>query len=431
MKKKSVILHFLIVCGTIIVLMLSISVVCYRIVTTKGAGNGTYIEQMDDLSAKDVAIVPGTAVYQGSLTAKARDRLLAAIQLYEKGLVKQIVVSGDDTEATAMAGYLMLKEIPAEDIYTDEHGIDTYETIARTKEKLGEKSYYFCTQELYGNRAQYLMQTMNMQGTVIYVDSMYYNGAGRNAIREYFAATKAVAESVIYQGSAKKSINEVDFITVVEPEENINLVYADELQTPEGYRVRDVNLEDSYDVIKAVNYARTYALQANPEYPKFEENCTNFVSQCLLAGGILSSGEGEILKEKRWNISGEETDWYSISEVLEEDGLRHYSTTSNFINTDAFIRYFTTERGYEFTIYNNDYEGRMRCLNEVASGDVLILFNEDDTIAHVGIISGISENNVYFCANTTEHLDYGVFQISGKKYAQFGILHMSGKGRNM
>lgn len=48
MKKKSFILHFLIVCGTIIVLMLSISVVCYRIVTTKGAGNGTYIEQMDD-----------------------------------------------------------------------------------------------------------------------------------------------------------------------------------------------------------------------------------------------------------------------------------------------------------------------------------------------------------------------------------------------
>lgn len=32
-------------------------------------------------------------------------------------------------------------------------------------------------------------------------------------------------------------------------------------------------------------YAIRYALRANPEYPPFENDCTSFVSQCLLAGG--------------------------------------------------------------------------------------------------------------------------------------------------
>lgn len=425
--RKPLILYFLIVCMMLAVAILLLSAICYGIVTIQGEGERNYIDRMDELSKKDVAIVPGTAVYEGSLTAKARDRLLAAIQLYENGLVNQIVVSGDVTEATAMTRYLMLKEIPSEAILTDEHGIDTYDTLARVKEKLGEKSYYFCTQELYENRAQYLMEQMDVEGLVVCVDLMYYNDAGKSRIREYFAATKAVAEGILYLGKPKKSITDIDFITVAEPEENPHLVYADELETPEGYQIVDVNPSDSYDVAAAVEYARTYALEVNPQYPEFEENCTNYVSQCLLAGGMEQSGKGEISDSKRWNISGKGTDWYSVSEISDEDGLRHYSTSSNFINTDAFIQYFTKERGYGFTVYNNDYEGRLQCLSEVASGDVLILYSEDGTVAHVGIISGISENNVFFCANTTDHLDYGMFKISGKKYAQFGILHMSGK----
>ena len=424
---KPLILYFLIVCMVIVAVALIVSAICYGVVVIQGEAEHIHINRMDDLSKKDVAIVPGTAVYEGSLTAKAKDRLLAAIQLYEEGLVHQIVVSGDVKEATAMTRYLMQKEVPADAILTDEHGIDTYETIARVKEKLGEKSYYFCTQELYAKRSQYLMEQMHVDGTVICVDLMYYNDAGKNRIREYFAATKAVAEIVFYSGKSKKSITDLDFIVVEKLEENPHLVYADELEVPEDYRIVDVNPTDAYDVTAAVEYARTYALEVNPEYPEFEENCTNFVSQCLSAGGIEQFGEGEISDSRRWNISGGKTDWYSISGISDKDGLRHYSTSSNFINTDAFIQYFTKERGYAYTVYNNDYEGRMQCLSEVASGDILILYNPDETVAHVGVISGISENNVFFCANTTDYLDYGMFKISEKKYAQFGILHMSDK----
>ena len=44
-----------------------------------------------------------------------------------------------------------------------------------------------------------------------------------------------------------------------------------------------------YDRIKAVEYAKKYAFNYNPDYYNFTNiggDCTNFVSQCLYAGGI-------------------------------------------------------------------------------------------------------------------------------------------------
>ena len=42
-----------------------------------------------------------------------------------------------------------------------------------------------------------------------------------------------------------------------------------------------------YDRQAAVNYAKQYAVQGNPAYRRFESDCTSFVSQALLAGGLI------------------------------------------------------------------------------------------------------------------------------------------------
>ena len=44
-----------------------------------------------------------------------------------------------------------------------------------------------------------------------------------------------------------------------------------------------------YDRMAAVEYARKWALGRNPKFRDYEEwggNCTNFISQCINAGGI-------------------------------------------------------------------------------------------------------------------------------------------------
>ena len=50
--------------------------------------------------------------------------------------------------------------------------------------------------------------------------------------------------------------------------------------------------QNNYNRVNAVNYAKEYALSPNPNFKYFDVyetlggDCTNFVSQCLLAGGI-------------------------------------------------------------------------------------------------------------------------------------------------
>lgn len=428
--RKPLILYFLIVCMMIAILILIVSAICYGIVNLQGEKDKVYTENIEDLEPVDAAIVPGTAVNESSPTPKGKDRLDAAIVLYEQGLVDKIIVSGAANETKVMTQYLMIKGIPPEKLASDEKGLDTYETLTRIVDKYEAGSYYFCTQELYRNRAEYLMKQIDMDGEIICVDTMYYANAGQSILREYFAATKAVFEAVFYGGRPKSSIEEVDFVTIPEPEESHNHISAEEIETPADYRILDKNENDSYDVMRAVEYARTYALDANPKYPLFEENCTNFVSQCLVAGGIEMQGEEKISDSKRWKVSGKSEDWFSISQISESDGRRYYSTSSNFVNTNAFIQYFTEERGYELSVYENNYDGKLDCYKSMASGDVLILYNEEGEVAHIGLVTGMGNMNAYFCANTSGRLDYGAFNINDSMYPQIGILHMTPKGKD-
>ncbi|WAA09965.1 amidase domain-containing protein [Fervidibacillus albus] len=49
--------------------------------------------------------------------------------------------------------------------------------------------------------------------------------------------------------------------------------------------LKNVRIPYEYDRIKAVQYAERWWNDSNPQYKNFENNCTNFISQCLRAGG--------------------------------------------------------------------------------------------------------------------------------------------------
>lgn len=53
-----------------------------------------------------------------------------------------------------------------------------------------------------------------------------------------------------------------------------------------------------YDRIKAVQYAERWWNSYSPNYPHFAVDCTNFVSQCLYAGGAPMNGAP--IREKGW-----------------------------------------------------------------------------------------------------------------------------------
>ncbi len=422
---KPLFLHFAIVCLLAGVLVCVVAVLCYGAVKIIGGNDHAYIELPGELTKKDAAIVPGTAVQDGYLSAKALERLNAALYLYENDLAEQIIVSGTQEEAELMACWLLMHKVPAQDIAADGKGYDTHETIMRIGAWQQGKSYWLCSQELYADRARFLMKTADMEGKVLCVDTMYYNGAGKQSVREFFAATKAAYEAVWYRGKPKQKVHADDFAMRWEaPEEDPHAITAAEMEMPEDCVVKDIAPEDGYDAEAAIAYAMDYALSHNPEYPLFENNCTNFVSQCLVAGGIQMSGDGKISKKRKYSISEGHKKWYSKHMISEKTGRRHYATTQNFINTDAFLVYFTEQLGYGYSTYENTYDGQAECLKDMASGDVLILYDSEGAVAHIGLITGIGQWNAYYCSNTSDRRNISVFGV-GSKYPEIGILHMS------
>ncbi|PIC98063.1 amidase [Sporosarcina sp. P31] len=53
-----------------------------------------------------------------------------------------------------------------------------------------------------------------------------------------------------------------------------------------------------YNRQAAVDYADNWWNSRNPAFPSFEDDCTNFISQCLLAGGAPMHGQPN--REKGW-----------------------------------------------------------------------------------------------------------------------------------
>jgi hypothetical protein len=63
-----------------------------------------------------------------------------------------------------------------------------------------------------------------------------------------------------------------------------------------------------YDRLKAVQYAERWWNSYNPAYIKFENDCTNFISQCLRAGGAPmrgypNRGNGWWMQNNNWSYS--------------------------------------------------------------------------------------------------------------------------------
>lgn len=110
-----------------------------------------------------------------------------------------------------MCRYLISHGILAKNILRDASGISSYETIARAAEKLPKKTVYFCTQELYANRAQFFMKCAGFDGKIVCVDTMFYSNPCKTFLREYFADSKAVLNFLLYHGKPKQSIKKSGF----------------------------------------------------------------------------------------------------------------------------------------------------------------------------------------------------------------------------
>ena len=130
-----------------------------------------------------------------------------------------------------------------------------------------------------------------------------------------------------------------------------------------------------YNRQAAVDYANFWWDKYNPRFPTFEVDCTNFISQCLYAGGAPMRGFSD--RAQGWWMVGNPERWsYSWSVA---HSLRWYLETS--------------KKGLIAT--------RVYSIDELEIGDVIFYdFAGDGRIDHSTIVTRIDNGIPYVNAHT-------------------------------
>lgn len=154
----------------------------------------------DDLTwHAQAVIILGSSVKGNQLSQIVQDRAEMAIQVYQQKKADKILISGDgknnDTyynEVISIYKYLINRGIDPKDIFSDQAGYNTYDSLRRAQHIFGIKNIIISTQRFHLPRALLIAQWLDMDAQGIIADRTVYASAARNSLRESFARIKAI-----------------------------------------------------------------------------------------------------------------------------------------------------------------------------------------------------------------------------------------------
>lgn len=166
-----------------------------------------------DLSAvknTDYILVLGAGLKNGKPSDMLRDRLDTAIEIYNSGICKKILMSGDHTdkyydEVSAMKNYAMEKGVKESDIFMDHAGISTYDSMYRAKKLFNAEKIIVVTQRYHIYRALYIAENLGIEAYGSVTSPRLYKGAVYREIREILARDKDLLKC-IFKPQSKISV---------------------------------------------------------------------------------------------------------------------------------------------------------------------------------------------------------------------------------
>ncbi len=153
------------------------------------------IINIEDIDKKyDIAMVLGCGIKNNEPSLMLKDRLNKAIELYNAGLIKNILVSGDEhenyNEVEVMINYLLENNIPSEIILKDSKGFNTSNSIENYANLYKDKSLIIVTQKYHMYRSLYIAIIKDIDVIGVSAKSVRYHGQFIRDIREILARFK-------------------------------------------------------------------------------------------------------------------------------------------------------------------------------------------------------------------------------------------------
>ncbi len=158
--------------------------------------------RIDDVPPRAVGIVLGAGLSRdGRPSIVLLDRLETGLDLYRRGKVRRLLVTGDNgtdqyDEVTAMERWLVAHGVDPRHVQRDHAGFRTLDSMARAAQVFRVRRAVVCTQRFHLARSVFLARRYGLDAVGAEADRRVYLDARRDAAREVIA--RAVAFSDVY-----------------------------------------------------------------------------------------------------------------------------------------------------------------------------------------------------------------------------------------
>lgn len=153
--------------------------------------------ELSKLPNEKVGLLLGTSktLANGNPNPYFFNRIKAAVELYNSGKIKDIIVSGDNSkkhynEPEDMKNELIKAGIPADKIYEDFAGFRTLDSVVRAKEIFGQNSYIIISQQFHNERAVFLAQKNDIEAYGYNAKDVNKYAGFKTNVREKLARAK-------------------------------------------------------------------------------------------------------------------------------------------------------------------------------------------------------------------------------------------------
>lgn len=157
-----------------------------------------------------VGLVLGTSPYtsSGGENFHFTRRVAAASELYKRGKIKRIIVSGDNrkmnyNEPLYLMKALIKKGVPATAITMDFAGLRTLDSVIRAKEVFGQENLTVISQKYHNYRAVFIGEHYGIDIVGFNAGAVPSRHSLKTELREYLAQIKTIMDLYILKTKPK------------------------------------------------------------------------------------------------------------------------------------------------------------------------------------------------------------------------------------
>ncbi|MEZ7887294.1 MAG: ElyC/SanA/YdcF family protein [Flavobacteriales bacterium] len=194
-KKRNIIL-LLLISPLLIIFISNYSIEKYAV-------DKTYSDS-SKIKKNKVGLVLGTVkmLNNGMINLYFKYRIEATVELYKKGKIDFVLISGDNgnknyDEPTDFKNELIANGIPENKIFLDYAGFRTLDSVVRCKEIFGQNSITIISQQFHNERAIYLAKNNEIEAVGFNARDVSGRYGLKVKVREYLARTKVFVDILL------------------------------------------------------------------------------------------------------------------------------------------------------------------------------------------------------------------------------------------